>query len=277
MDEPVHELHAVLRRPAGSRHVARRLSAGLPLRSDDVCQRTRAHPGRHRRPRDGGHRQGPAPRPHLHEPHDAALPRLLRVLRHGGDDRAHRVVLPARRAGAGGEEADPLPARPRRRRQVVAGRAPEGPDRTPPRLRAQGRQRPLPGVREPARPLRPRDDGRADRGPLRGPATTPHRADEPLGAEAPRRVQRRHLQVQGRQGQSLAPAPDRTGQDRARRREQPGHLVTRRQGRHPQAREPFPGRPRRLFLLRAASTAPIRACSNSSRCSRRRSRCCIRC
>jgi hypothetical protein len=27
----------------------------------------------------------------------------------------------------------------------------------------------------------------------------------------------------------------------------------------------------------AASTAPIRACSNSSKCSRRRSRCCIRC
>jgi serine protein kinase len=27
----------------------------------------------------------------------------------------------------------------------------------------------------------------------------------------------------------------------------------------------------------AASTAPTRACSNSSRCSRRRSRCCIRC
>lgn len=29
--------------------------------------------------------------------------------------------------------------------------------------------------------------------------------------------------------------------------------------------------------IRAGSTAPIRACSNSSRCSRRRSRCCIRC
>jgi serine protein kinase len=38
-------------------------------------------------------------------------------------------------------------------------------------------------------------------------------------------------------------------QDRAGRREQPGHLVAGRQGRHPQARALFAGRPRRLQLL----------------------------
>ncbi len=44
------------------------------------------------------------------------------------------------------------------------------------------------------------------------------------------------------------PAPDGDCQDRAGRREQPGHLVARRQGRHPQAGPVRPARPRRLQL-----------------------------
>ena len=44
------------------------------------------------------------------------------------DDRAHRRLLPSRRAGSRGEEADPLPAGPRRRRQVLARRPAQGPD-----------------------------------------------------------------------------------------------------------------------------------------------------
>ena len=65
---------------------------------------------------------------------------LLRILRHGRDDRADRQLLPPCRAGPGGAQADPLPARPRRRRQVVSGRAPEGADGGPSDLRAQGRR-----------------------------------------------------------------------------------------------------------------------------------------
>ncbi len=48
---------------------------------------------------------------------------------------------------------------------------------------------------------------------------------------------------------ALAPAPDRHLQDRAGRREQPGHLLARRQGRHPQAGDAVAGRSRRLQLL----------------------------
>ena len=101
--------------------------------------------------------------------------------------------------------------------------------------------------------------------------------DEPLGAEAPRRVQRRHLEVQGRQDQPVPPAPDRARQDRARRREQPGHLLSRRQGRHPQARIPVAGRSRRLQLLGRPQPgqpghARIRRDVQSAR-----SRCCIPC
>jgi hypothetical protein len=66
-------------------------------------------------------------------------------------------------------------------------------------------------------------------------------------------------------------------QDRAGRREQPGHLLAGRQGRHPQAGAFFARTTRTPTAIRAASTAPTRACSNSSRCSRRRSRCCTRC
>ena len=76
---------------------------------------------------------------------------------------------------------------------------------------------------------------------------------------------------------ALGAAPDRDLQDRAGRREQPGHLHAGRQGRHPQARPLFAERSGRLQLLPAGCASPTRGCSNSSRCSRRRSRCCIRC
>ena len=56
-------------------------------------------------------------------------------------------------------------------------------------------------------------------------------------------------QVLGREAISLEAAPDLRRQDRARRREQPGHLGPRRQGRHPQARALRPERRRRLLLL----------------------------
>ena len=49
--------------------------------------------------------------------------------------------------------------------------------------------------------------------------------------------------------QSVAASSDRGHQDRTRRREQSGHLVARRQGRHPQARNALPGRSGRLQLF----------------------------
>ena len=70
---------------------------------------------------------------------------------------------------------------------------------------------------------------------------------------------------------------DRRRQDRAGRREQPGHLLAGRQGRHPQARDLSPRTTRTPTATPAACAWPTRACSSSSRCSRRRSRCCTRC
>ena len=55
-----------------------------------------------------------------------------------------------------------------------------------------------------------------------------------------------------RQALPVAPQADRRRQDRARRRQQPGHLGPRRQGRHPQAGKLQPERPGRLRLLRRA-------------------------
>ena len=73
------------------------------------------------------------------------------------------------------------------------------------------------------------------------------------------------------------PQADRHRQDRAGRREQPGHLGAGRQGRHPQARDLSPRTTRTPTATPAACAWPTRACSSSSRCSRRRSRCCTRC
>ena len=84
-------------------------------------------------------------------------------------------------------------------------------------------------------------------------------------------------QLPRRQGPAVALAPDRDRQDRAGRREQPGHFLAGRQGRYPQARILSPRTIPTPTAIRAASTAPTRAFSNSSKCSRRRSRCCIRC
>ena len=65
-------------------------------------------------------------------------------------------------------------------------------------------------------------------------------------------------------------APDLRRQDRAGRREQPGHLGAGRQGRHPQARASSARTTPTPTPTRAASTARPRAFSSSSRCSRRR-------
>ena len=104
----------------------RRVSRSVQARPDGVRHRGRAHACRHRRARARRHPQRSAPRPALRQPRHPALPGVPRVLRHGGRDRADRRVLQARGAGSRGEEADPLPAGPRRRRQVVDRRAAQG-------------------------------------------------------------------------------------------------------------------------------------------------------
>ena len=133
------------------------------------------------------------------------------------------------------------------------------------------------GLREPARPVRPRDDGRGDRGALRHPAPAPHRPDEPLGAQAPRRVRRRHLALQGGQGparracaRSPSPRPSRATRTT---RTSPRWSARSTSASWRRCPRPIPT----PTAIRAASTAPTRACSSSSRCSRRRSRCCTRC
>ena len=73
---------------------------------------------------------------------------------YGMEDAIEQVVslLPPRRAGPGGEEADPLPARPGRRRQELDRRAAEAADGARAVLRDQG----LAGERVAARPVRRR-------------------------------------------------------------------------------------------------------------------------
>ena len=72
----------------------------------------------------------------------------------------------------------------------------------------------------------------------------------PWCLQAARSLRRRHLALPRRQDPALAAAPDRDRQDRAGRREQPGHLLAGRQGRYPQARDLRAERSRRLQLFR---------------------------
>ena len=204
-------------------------------------------------------------------------PAVLRILRHGRDDRADRRLPAPRRAGSRGAQADHVPAWPGRRRQVIARRTAEGTDGNASHLCAEGRRPVEPGVRKPARAVQPRAHGSDAGGSLRYPAAPADRTDEPVVHQATRRIRGRHLALPRCQDAAVAAAPDRHLQDRAGRREQPGHLLACGQGRYPQAGVAFAERPGRLQLFRRVSTAPTRDCSSSSRCSRRRSRCCTRC
>src|ERR1700676_3756135 len=136
-------------------------------------------------------------------------PRLGRILRHGGNHRAHRWFLPARRSRPGGAQADSLSARSGGRRQVIARRAAEVADGSPPHLRAEGRRRTQSGVRVTAWPVRSGAAWSDDRGEVRHSAPPPQRADEPVVLQAARGLRRRHLALPRRQDPALAPAADR--------------------------------------------------------------------
>ena len=86
-------------------------------------------------------------------------------------------------------------------------------------------------------------------GRIRHPAPLPERHHVAVGDQAAAGIRRRHHAVPGRAHHAVGAAPGRHHQDRAGRREQPGHLVPRRQDRHPQARALRAERPRRLQLL----------------------------
>jgi hypothetical protein len=239
-----------LRRPLRAHPRRRALARGLPRRVQaqppGLRHRRRAHAPRDRRAADGGHPQRPAAVAHLRQQGHQDLPRLRRVLRHGRRHRAGGVLLPPCGAGSGGKEADPLPAGPSGRRQELHRRAPEGADAGGAVLRHQG----LAGERVAARPVQ-RRGGRPDpREGIRHPAPLPQPHHEPLGGEAAGGVRRRHPAVQGHQAPPVDPEAGGHQQDRAGRREQPGHQLAGRQGRHPQARDVCAGRPGRVQLLR---------------------------
>ena len=168
---------------------------------------------------------------------------------YGMEDAIEQVVslLPPRRAGPGGEEADPLPARPGRRRQELDRRAAEAADGARAVLRDQG----LAGERVAARPVR-RRRGRPDpregirhpaplpephpvaRGPSSGSRSTAATSASSRSSSATRRVLK---QI----GVAKTEPGDENNQDIS---------LAGRQGRHPQARDLRAGRPGRLQLLR---------------------------
>ena len=146
-----------------------------------------------------------------------------------------------------------------------------------PDLRAEGRRRTQPGLRKPAQPVRSGIAGADARGEVRHSAPPPHRTDEPVVLQAARSVRRRHLAIPRRQDPAVAAAPDRGSP-----RPSPATRTTRTSRRWSARSTSASWRPSPRTIptptaIRAASTAPTRAFSNSSRCSRRRSRCCIRC
>ena len=177
----LRSLHQPVREPQADGVLAPRIPDALPRGSDHLRHRRRAHGRGDRRAGRDRHLAGCPPRPHLHEPHDQAVSGLLRFLRHGRDDRAHRRLLQARGAGPRGAQADHLPARPGRRRQVLARRAAEGADGKAADLRAEGRRPDQPGVRIPARPVRSRPHGQRAAGQIQHPAPVSARPDVARG------------------------------------------------------------------------------------------------
>ncbi len=224
-------------------------------------------------PEDGRHPARPAPVAHLRQQGDPDLPGVQGFLRHGGADRAGRLLLPPRGAGPGGEKADPLPAGPGRRRQVVDRRAAEAADGAGALLRDQG----LAGERVAAGPVQQRRRRAAARAAVRHPAALPAAHHVALGREAARGIRRRHPQVPGRQALPVDPEAVRAS-PRPSRATRTTRTSRRWSARSTSASsKPMRRTTRTPTAIPAACAWPTRACSSSSRCSRRRSRCCIRC
>src|SRR5690554_4833178 len=136
--EPVRELSGFLRKVSRGGDVPDAIPGSLPQRPARLRERGRADALGDRRA--GSHRYAPRPTAvaAVLQPRHPPLPRVPRVLRHGGRDRADRRLLPPCRPGARGTQAGALPARAGGRRQVLDRRAPQGPDGEVPDLRAEG-------------------------------------------------------------------------------------------------------------------------------------------
>src|SRR3984957_3400279 len=100
----------------------------MPPGPDGILDIDRAPARRDWRTRDGGYREGRATRSHIHEPHHAGLSGFLGILRHGRDDRAHRRLLAACRAGSRRAQPDHVSAWAGWWWQVIARRTVEGAD-----------------------------------------------------------------------------------------------------------------------------------------------------
>jgi hypothetical protein len=123
----------------------------------------------------------------------------------------------------------------------------------------------------------PAEDGPILEQRVRHPAPLPQPHPEPLGRQAARGVRRRHPQVQGRQALPQHPQAGRHRQDRAGRREQPGHQLAWSARSTSASSRPLRRTTPTPTATAAACAWPTRGCWSSSRCSRRRSRCCTRC
>ena len=145
-----------------------------------------------------------------------------------------------------------------------------------PDLCAEGRRRDEPGVRKPARPVQPGAHGRDAGGALRHSAAPPDRPDEPWASSGST-----SSTATSRASASCKLLPSRLRQIAIAKTEPGdennqdisslvGKVDIRKLELHART-IPTP------TAIRAVSTAPTRDCSNSSRCSRRRSRCCTRC
>src|SRR6266446_477951 len=169
--------------------------------------------------------------------------RLRRILWHGRNHRAHRRLLPARSSRSGRAQADSLSAGAGGRWKIVAGGAAEIVDGSPSHLRAEGRRRTQSSVREPPEFVRSGIAGADDSRKVRHSAPSPPWTDESVVLQTAGSIRRRHFTIPGRQNPALALAADRGRENRAWRREQSGHLLAGRQGRHSQAGDLRPERP----------------------------------
>ncbi len=207
-DQPVR---STLRTYPRGRTLARRVPGRMQAQPPGVCHGAGTHAQGHRRAAVDRHAQRPAHVAVVRQQGHQDLSRVRRVLRHGGRDRAGRLLLPPCGAGPGGKEADPLPAGPGGRRQELDRRAAEVADGAGAVLRDQG----FAGQRIAAGPVQ-RDRGR--RGPgerVRHPAPLPQPHHVAVGREAARGVRRRHPQVQGRQAPPVHPQAGGHQQDGA--------------------------------------------------------------
>ena len=225
-------------------------------------------------PETGRHPPRPAAVAHLRQQDGPHLPGLQGFLRSRGADRTGRLALPPCRAGPGGEEADPVPAGPRGRRQVVDRRAPEAADGAGAVLRHQG----LAGERVAAGPVQQRRGRPAPGAAVRHPAPLHAAHHVAVGRQAPAR----NSAATSASSRSSSAIPSILKQVGIAKTE-PGDennqdiSLAGRQDRHPQARDLSRRTTPTPTATPAACAWPTRACWNSSRCSRRRSRCCTRC